>query len=356
MEMIEDGRGNLLTADVDALVNTVNTIGVMGKGIALQFKRAYPENYRAYRAACKRGEVRLGRMFVVDRAVLGSGRYIINFPTKKHWRNASKVEDIRTGLADLVDVVLRHEIRSIAIPALGCGNGGLDWAEVRPLIEAACDRMPQVRAVVFAPEGAPPPESMPDATPRPELTQLRALLLATIGAYLDRARLQEFRDGISELEVQKLAYFLQLAGAPLNLRFVRGRYGPYADRLVHVLAILEGHYLTGLGDRSARVTDFAPIKPLPGSHEAAAALVKGHPEHHSQLTAVLDLVDGFEAPYSLELLATVHFAAVQPPPTADTAELTSRVAAWSLRKARLFTDAHIRLAAVRLAEHRLLPA
>ncbi len=354
--MIEEGRGNLLTAEVDALVNTVNTVGVMGKGIALQFKRAYPDNYRAYHAACQRGEVQLGRMFLVDRGVLGPRRYIINFPTKKHWRSASRLDDIRTGLADLVDVVLHHEITSVAIPALGCGNGGLDWAEVRPLIEAACARMPQVRAVAFAPEGAPAPEAMPDATPRPALTQLRALLLATIGAYLDRARLQEVRDGISELEVQKLAYFLQLAGAPFNLRFARGRYGPYADRLGHVLAILEGHYLTGLGDRSARVTDLAPIRPLPGGQEAATELVRRHPEQLSQFKAVLDLVDGFEAPYSLELLATVHFAAVQSPPTANTAELTSRVAAWSLRKARLFTDEHVRLAAARLAEHGLLPA
>ncbi|WP_412739011.1 hypothetical protein [Krasilnikovia sp. MM14-A1259] len=197
---------------------------------------------------------------------------------------------------------------------------------------------------------------MPDATPRPDLTQLRALLLATVGAYLRRARLQEVREGVSELEIQKLAYFLQLAGAPFNLCFVRGRYGPFADRLGGVLTALEGHYLTGLGDRSARVTEFAPIKPLPGGHEAAMEMVEQHPEQRARLDAVLDLVDGFEAPYSLELLATVHFAAVQEPATGDVAELAARVAAWSLRKARLFTDEHVQLAANRLAEHRLLPA
>ncbi|MFY1651882.1 type II toxin-antitoxin system antitoxin DNA ADP-ribosyl glycohydrolase DarG [Solwaraspora sp. WMMB762] len=354
--MIEVGHGNLLTADTDALVNTVNTVGVMGKGIALQFKRAYPDNFRSYHAACKRGEVRLGQMFVMDRGVIGPRRYIINFPTKEHWRSASKLDDIRAGLADLVAVVSRHNISSIAIPALGCGNGGLDWAKVRPLIEEACRKMPQVRAVVFAPEGAPLPASMPDATPRPKLTELRALLVATIGAYLARARLQEFRDGISELEVQKLAYFLQLAGAPLKLTFVRGRYGPYSESLTQVLATLEGHFLTGLGDRSSRVTDLAPIKPFAEGYEVANESVQRNPEHVSQLTRVLDLVDGFEAPYSLELLATVHFAAVQDPPTADVAELTNRVASWSLRKARLFTDAHINLAANRLADHRLLPA
>jgi O-acetyl-ADP-ribose deacetylase (regulator of RNase III) len=133
--MIEEGRGNLLSADVDALVNTVNTLGVMGKGIALQFKRAFPANYRAYREACARGDVRLGRMFVFDTGVLGPRRYIVNFPTKEHWRSRSRLDDIRTGLDALVREVAERGITSIAIPALGCGNGGLAWADVRPLIE-----------------------------------------------------------------------------------------------------------------------------------------------------------------------------------------------------------------------------
>jgi O-acetyl-ADP-ribose deacetylase (regulator of RNase III) len=354
--MIEEGHGNLLTADVDALVNTVNTVGVMGKGIALQFKRAFPENFRTYHDACERGEVRLGRMFVVDREVLGRHRFIINFPTKRHWRSASRLADIESGLGALVETVAEHGITSLAIPALGCGNGGLPWAEVRPLIEQACARMPDVRAVVFAPEGAPAPDSMPDATPRPPLTPLRALLLSAIGAYLSRARLQEVRGGISELEIQKLAYVLQVAGAPFGLAFSRGRYGPYAPALPRVLEVLEGHYLTGLGDRSARVTDFAPINPAPRSLEDATALLDEDPGGQAQLEAVLNLVDGFETPYSLELLATVHFAGIQPPPTSDPEELTRRVTAWSLRKARMFTDKHVRLAAERLTDRRLLAA
>ncbi|QSB14488.1 macro domain-containing protein [Natronosporangium hydrolyticum] len=353
--MIEESRGNLLTAEVDALINTVNTVGVMGKGIALQFKRAYPENYRAYRAACERQEVRLGRMFVFDRGILGARRYIVNFPTKSHWRSPARMDDIRSGLADLIEVVQHYEIRSLAIPALGCGNGGLDWGAVRPLIEAACAAMPQVRTVVFPPDGAPPAEAMPDATPRPRLTRLRSLLLATIADYLERARLQEYREGVSELEVQKLAYFLQLLGAPLNLHFVRGRYGPYSDRLGKVLETLEGHYLTGLGDRSARVSELAPITPLPGAVEAATASLHEHREDEARRAAVLDLINGFETPYSLELLATVHFAAIQLPLSADPDVLSDRVAAWSLRKARLFTDAHVQLAAGRLGSHGLLP-
>lgn len=152
--MIEEGSGNLLTAEVDALVNTVNTVGVMGKGIALQFKRAYPANFSAYRAACDRGEIQPGRMFVVDTAVNGPRKYIVNFPTKRHWKSNSRLEDISAGLDDLVRVVREQGIRSIAIPALGCGNGGLDWQVVRPLIEQACARTPDVRAVIFPPAGA----------------------------------------------------------------------------------------------------------------------------------------------------------------------------------------------------------
>ena len=149
--MIEEGHGNLVAADVDALVNAVNTVGVMGKGIALQFKRAFPANFRAYREACRRGEVRLGHVWTFDTGVLGSRRYIINFPTKGHWRHQSRIEDVRAGLDSLVTTVAEHGISSVAIPALGCGNGGLDWRDVRPLIETACARMPNVSTLVFPP-------------------------------------------------------------------------------------------------------------------------------------------------------------------------------------------------------------
>jgi O-acetyl-ADP-ribose deacetylase (regulator of RNase III) len=295
-------------------------------------------------------------MFVFDTGALGPRRYIVNFPTKEHWRSRSRLDDIRTGLDALVREVAERGITSIAIPALGCGNGGLAWADVRPLIEQAAARMPDVRTVVFAPEGAPPPASMPNATPRPRLTYLRALVLLALDRYFDRARIQEVRDGVSELEIQKLAYLLQTLGAPLRLEFTRGRYGPYAAELGHVLDGMEGHYLTGVGDRSAPVTEFAPIKTTPGSVDEATELLRQHPRELARLETLLDLVDGFETPYSLELLATVHFAAIQQPPTADRSVLVERVAAWSLRKARLFTDRHVRVAAERLADHGLLPA
>lgn len=354
--MIERGTGNLLTSDVDALVNTVNTVGVMGKGIALQFKRAFPANFRAYQAACKRGEVQLGHVWAFDTGVLGPRRYVLNFPTKQHWRSSSRLGDIAAGLESLVATVDELKISSVAIPALGCGNGGLSWSDVRPLIEQACARMPHVRAVVYAPDGAPSPEAMPNATPQPPLTRPRALLVAATSRYLERARLQEVRDGVSELEIQKLAYFLQALGAPLRLGFVRGRYGPYAPELGPALDAMEGHHLTGLGDRSARVTEFVPINALPGSAAAADEFLSRHRDDQDRLASLLRLVEGFETPYSLELLATVHFASGHSPETADPQALADRVASWSLRKARLFTAKHVALAAQRLAEMRLLPA
>jgi O-acetyl-ADP-ribose deacetylase (regulator of RNase III) len=354
--MIERGTGNLLTADVEALVNTVNTVGVMGKGIALQFKRAFPANFRAYQAACKRGDIRLGTVWTFDTGVLGARRYVLNFPTKQHWRGSSRLEDVAAGLESLVRTVDELNIRSVAIPALGCGNGGLSWSDVQPLIERACARMPHVRAVVFAPEGAPAPESMPNATPQPPLTRSRALLIAATGRYLERARLQEVREGVSELELQKLAYFLQVLGAPLRLSFVRGTYGPYAPKLGSTLDAMEGHHLTGLGDRTARVTEFAPVNPVPESVNAADAMVSRHDDDQVRLDSLLSLVEGFETPYSLELLATVHFASGHSPATADPHVLADRVASWSLRKARLFTAKHVGLAARRLSERNLLPA
>src|SRR3954470_1840626 len=134
--MITFTQGNLLDAQVEAVVNTVNTVGVMGKGIALMFREAYPENYKAYEAACKRGEVVVGKMFVTENHDLTGPRYIINFPTKKHWIHPSRLEYVVQGLEDLVRVVRERRIRSIALPPLGCGNGGLDWGQVRKAIES----------------------------------------------------------------------------------------------------------------------------------------------------------------------------------------------------------------------------
>jgi O-acetyl-ADP-ribose deacetylase (regulator of RNase III) len=199
--MIFRADGDLLATDAQALVNTVNTVGVMGKGIALQFKLAFPDNYKAYERACKRGDVQIGKMFVFHRE--DSPRVIINFPTKSHWKGKSKMEDIKSGLKALIQVVKNEHIKSIAVPPLGCGNGGLDWADVQPLITQAFSEVPDVDVQLFYPEGAPKSDEMKIATKRPNMTSGRAVILEVLSRYV----LPEYR--LTLLEIQKLAYFLQ---------------------------------------------------------------------------------------------------------------------------------------------------
>jgi O-acetyl-ADP-ribose deacetylase (regulator of RNase III) len=309
--MLVEVEGNLLDASADAVVNTVNTVGIMGKGIALQFKQAYPANYRTYEAACRRGEVRLGRMFVTETGTLEPPRLIVNFPTKSHWRAQSRLGDIEAGLADLRRVISDYAILSIAVPSLGCGNGGLDWRDVRPLITSALGDLPGVQVMVYPPKGAPAPESMPVRTGRPRMTPGRAALLSLVSQYLTLRQSEQpaAADGASLLEIQKLMYFLQEAGQPLRLRFAKARYGPYAENLNPVLQVLEGHYLRGYGDRSQEVRQLSPISLLPGAEEEASAEVAGNPTEPTadRIDAVLRLVDGFASAYGLELLATVHW-------------------------------------------------
>ncbi len=153
--MTEITTGDILLADAEALVNTVNCVGISGRGIALQFRHAFPENFKAYAAACKRGEVQPGRMFVFEMGQLTNPRYIINFPTKRHWRGKSRLQDIESGLTALVREVRERHIRSVAVPPLGCGLGGLRWSEVRPKIEAAFAELPGVQLIIFAPAKSP---------------------------------------------------------------------------------------------------------------------------------------------------------------------------------------------------------
>lgn len=150
--MIELTSGNLLDSEAEALVNAVNTVGVMGKGIALQFRHRFPEMFRAYQEACKDGRVGPGKMDVFDRGnALIRARWIVNFPTKRHWRENSREADIVSGLLDLVRVVQSLGIQSIAIPPLGCGLGGLDWPIVRERIESAFSSLPDIKVFLFQP-------------------------------------------------------------------------------------------------------------------------------------------------------------------------------------------------------------
>lgn len=344
--MIEYRRDNLLKADVEALVNSVNTVGVMGKGIALQFKREFPENFKAYERACKKGEVKTGKMFTVPVGKLTNPRYIINFPTKEHWRGKSRIEYVKDGLEDLIREIKRLDIGSIAIPPLGCGVGGLDWSEVRPLIEAALSRVPQTQAFIYDPEYVPDPDEMHAKGPKPELTPARAIMLKLIDLY-GIARYQ-----LGRLEAQKLAYLVQTAGeTELRLDFKEGKFGPYAEELNFLLQKLEGHYISGYGDRKRG----SRIRLLSGAKEAAEDFLRSHPETQEHIERVARLIEGFETPYGMELLATVHWTTTQK--GAVTFEDTLRtVQSWTTRKGDLFGEEHIRVAWERLKEEDWVPS
>lgn len=339
--MIEFKQGNLLEENAEALVNTVNCVGVMGKGIALQFKQAFPENFRQYEKACRVDEVQPGRMFIVPTGSLFYPRYIINFPTKRHWRGKSKIEDIKSGLKALVAEVQELSISSIAIPPLGCGNGGLDWAKVRPLIESAFAKLPEVKVIVFEPTGAPEVDKIQVATSKPNMTRSRSLLIRLLELY----GIPGYR--LTMLEVQKLAYFLQTAGEPLKLRYVKHKYGPYADNLNHALQRIEGHYIRGYGDRSRE----SEIYVLPEGREAAQTFLETELDAKERLERVSHLITGFETPYGMEMLATVHWVAQENHQAAKDAEVAiALVHEWSDRKRKLFKPEHIRKAWQRLHE------
>ncbi len=340
--------GDLLRQDgIDAIVNTVNCVGVMGKGIALQFKQKWPENYTAYEAACRRGEVKIGKMFVFDSGGLVQPNFIINFPTKKHWRGKSKIEFIQEGLLDLIRVVNQFGIRSIAVPPLGCGNGGLAWSDVRPLIEGAFAQVPNVQVYLFQPQGAPSPREIETRTQKPRMTPGRASILKLLEVY------RELDYGLSKIEIQKLAYFLQCAGIDLKLRFQKHSFGPYSQELRHALQHMEGHYIVGVGDGSTE----ADIAPVPGGiDEADRFLVdSGNEEIAARVTKVSDLIEGFQSPYGMELLATVHWVATNQPGAQTVGKAIEAVQEWNDRKRQIMSPDHITIAWERLTSQGWIP-
>jgi O-acetyl-ADP-ribose deacetylase (regulator of RNase III) len=342
-------QGNLLESDADALVNTVNTEGVMGKGVALMFKEAFPENYKAYVEACKSGDVQLGRMFVTEPNRLDGPKWIINFPTKKHWRNPSKIEWIEEGLQDLRQVVVDKRIRSVALPPLGSGNGGLDWTDVRPRIVAALECLPEVTVIVYEPTARY--QNVAKRRGVEKLTPPRALVAELIRRY--------WILGIecSLLEIQKLAYFLECSidafelKNTLDLRFRADKFGPYSSRLMHLLNNLDGSYLHS----DKRISD-AGVLDVIRFEDAKREFLELYlrsaeaKPYQPALEATTRLIDGFESPLGMELLATVHWLvhrmAVEPTIPALRMGLTrwpggSKVAE---RKQQLFNDRLIGLA------------
>lgn len=334
--MIEFKNGDILKDDAEALINTVNCVGVMGRGIALQFRDAFPENFRTYTEACQRGEVQPGRMFVFETGQLTPPRYIINFPTKRHWRGKSRIDDIETGLKALVEVIREKQIRSIAIPPLGSGLGGLNWLDVKTRIESALRPLADLRVIVYEPKGAPASDTMTHSSEVPKMTPGRAALVELIHRYLG-GLLDPF---VTLLEVHKLMYFMQEAGEPLQLKFKQATYGPYAENLRHVFRVIEGHLVSGYADGGD-----APDKQLklvPGAIGDAATFLEQHADTRARFDKVAELVEGFESPFGLELLSTVHWV-MKHEAVRDPEEVVTRTYAWNSRK-RQFSPRQIGIA------------
>lgn len=334
--MITFKRGDVIGENAEALVNTVNCVGIMGKGVALQFKQAFPVNFKEYAAACRRGEVVPGKMLVHATGSLTPPHYIINFPTKRHWRGKSRIEDIETGLRSLREEITARGIQSVALPPLGSGLGGLVWSEVKRRIVRELRGLDGVRVVVFEPAAGAGHKPVAASHAAARMTPGRAALLTLMRRYL-AGLLDPF---VTLLEVHKLMYFMQEAGEPLSLRFKPAKYGPYAENLKFVLREIDGYYITGMANGSEAPSRAMQL--VPGALPDADAQLRDQPDTRARVERVADLVEGFESPFGLELLSTVHWVAAKEVGATE-ADVVAKTYAWGTRK-RMFTPDQIRLA------------
>lgn len=334
---MEFKKGNILRADSEALVNTVNTVGVMGKGIALEFKNEFPLNFERYKVAVEKGDIKVGKVFLTETNQL-TPKYIINFPTKQHWRNPSKIEYIKEGLIDLVKTIEDYNITSIAIPPLGCGNGRLNWNTVKLLIKESLEPLQhKVDIQVFEPGYN---DQKTYVRKNVELTSARAMMIYAMDRY------QILGYSINMLVAHKLAYFLQKLGEPLNLQFEKGTYGPYAHNLLHLLKYMHGTFIYFDYDENKPGTS---IKINPKRLETVNEFYNHElsEKQRNRLDTLLDLIEGFESSFGLELLGTVSFVMEQEQVSSFN-EIKNAIFNWTERKKSLIKDYHIEVALERL--------
>lgn len=356
--MIHYTQGNLLDADAEAIVNTVNTVGVMGKGIALMFKERFPKNMLEYAKACKAKQVQTGKMFVTATGELMGPKWIVNFPTKQHWRANSKMEWITSGLEDLRRFIVENDVKSIALPPLGAGNGKLEWADVKPKIEAALGDLTDVEILIFEPTKQY--QHVTRRTGQKKLTPARAMISELIRKYWVMGM------ECSLLEVQKLAWFLERSiekrmgsteglSNPLDLRFEANIYGPYADRLRHLLSGLDGSYLSS--DKA--INDSEPLDVVWFNDAKKDVLLtylnsQEASPYLPSLVETIELIDGFETPFGLELLSTVDWLISKQGVAPELNAIKEGLKNWpasegsAKRKAQLFDDRAISIALDRL--------
>ncbi|SDF98582.1 O-acetyl-ADP-ribose deacetylase (regulator of RNase III), contains Macro domain [Dyadobacter soli] len=339
--------GNLLDSESEALVNTVNTVGVMGKGIALQFKETFPNNFKEYVQACKTGELRIGSLLVVRERIITGERVIINFPTKTQWYLKSKYEYIEEGLKELVNVIHSYRIKSIAIPPLGCGNGGLKWERVKDLIQKYLSPIQDVKVTVYEPS-AEVKEILKreSSSKKSKLTPARAMLLYAMFYY------ESSGESSSLFVANKLAYLLQRLGeSSMNrMKFQANHYGPYAVQVEHMLLALNGEYIRGLEQMSVKA--FEPIVLKYDKMQEVSDYVRKelHEDQRNRVKNLIDLIDGFQSALALEVLATVDFIK-RSNPEFSKEQVVESIKSWSNRKSNLFKDRHISIALSHLQEY-----
>lgn len=352
--MISYTQGNLLESPAEALVNTVNTVGVMGKGIALMFKDRFGRNFDLYAAACKAKQVKVGQMFVTETGELNGPRWIINFPTKEHWKGSSRLEWVEAGLQDLTRVLRERQIKSVAIPPLGAGNGGLDWPAVKSRIQAALGDVEGVEVIVYEPTDKY--QNVAKRAGVEKLTPARALVAEAVRRYWVLGM------ECSLLEIQKLAWFLERSVERLGLRndlkldFKAHRYGPFAPKLNHLLNSLDGSYL----HCDKRIADASPLDPIwfdSGRKELVQSFLKSEAK---DVAPALDLaavvIDGFESPFGMELLASVDWLLAREHVAPEVSAVLEGLADWPAdgadgagnRKRQIFDERSVRIALERL--------
>lgn len=326
--MIKYIKGNILDSEAQALVNTVNTVGVMGKGIALQFKKAFLNNFKAYEEACKRKEIKIGKLFVTRDRNLNTGeKIIINFPTKTDWQKPSEYSYIEAGLNDLISVIKNYEIKSIAIPPLGSGNGGLEWERVKKMINDKLNSI-DIEIFVFEPTSQIIEHLKKE---RVKLTDARALLLYVL---YDLVKNGEYA---SEFSSEKVCYFLQKFGAKkyFNLKYEPKFYGPYSGKVRFVLNVLNGSYLMGFSDMSKK--PFDPLTLISDGYKDVKKHIESKPELIEIAKNTICFLNGFYSDFALELLSSIDYI-VTNQKTFDKEFVSNKLGEWSNRKSSLFSN------------------
>jgi len=339
--MIRYTIGNILSDEADVLVNTVNTEGVMGKGIALAFKKSFPANFKHYEREVKAGKAQVGRVIVFATG-LTHPKYIVNFPTKKHWRHPSKMAYVEEGMQDLVEQMGRiSDARSIALPPLGCGNGKLNWSDVKPVMLRYLEPLSEHWNITIYEPGFKD-QKMVERKDVP-LTAARAILLHL----LDRYRILGY--DINLLVAQKMTYLMQRFGEPMKLEFVKGPYGPYAHNLNFLLQKLNGAYLW-YKEEDNKPTTTVKLEGAKLNDVERFIAEQATEEQRKRMDEVLDLIQGLETPYGLELLSTVDFV-MHRTGKRQLQEIQQEIHNWTDRKKDLMKPQHIKLVHTRLQQH-----